>query len=536
MNHAGRSWTFLILASVVILAACGQGTTPPPPPNSVTKVTVSPATLELAVGDTGALTATVTANGTVDETVTWSSSDSGVASVDDDGQVTALAEGTATITATSNHDSTKKGTAQVTVTADGGPDGEPPLAWTIQFGDSGLSRGEAVAVDSQGYVYLAGITYGPLAGPSLGGFDIILRKHTPDGDEVWIRRLGGFDIDEALVVTVDQNDDVLVGGTTLSNLDGMTAGTWDAFLIKVTSEGDVEWTEQFGGPAMDRVNSILVESDGNIVVAGRWLVDDDMDGQIDHRGFVRRFEYPPVGPGVTPGTIFRTEYEVRGLAKDSDGNFIATGGQVVADHGEEIVILKLDPDLSEVWTRQFGSGEVPATPGGAREPVPATRRPMHLWEGLGDFEDAGVHVDVDVSGAIYVAGYVGASVDDSVRTGSSSFVMRLTSDGAEEWAVLFPAGLNTEPSGIAVDLGGNIVVVGNTLIRPNPGVEMFVRQLDPSGDVVWEDIFGTTGWDDIGRVAIDAEGSILVGGSTQGDLAGKGAAAWQDVFVRKYVP
>ena len=55
---------------------------------------------ELTVGDTVELTATVTPVDTTDPTVTWTSSDEAVATVGEDGVVTAVGEGEATITAT----------------------------------------------------------------------------------------------------------------------------------------------------------------------------------------------------------------------------------------------------------------------------------------------------------------------------------------------------------------------------------------------------------------------------------------------------
>ena len=67
-------------------------------------ITVTPATLALAEGSTSApLTATIhdVAGAPVAGTVTWSSSDAGIASVDAAGVVTGVAAGTATITATS---------------------------------------------------------------------------------------------------------------------------------------------------------------------------------------------------------------------------------------------------------------------------------------------------------------------------------------------------------------------------------------------------------------------------------------------------
>lgn len=81
---------------------------------AVTSVTVSSKTLNLEVGQTRTLTATVTPDNATDKTVTWTSSDKNVATVDkDNGTVTAVGEGTATITATAANG--KKGTCKVTV-------------------------------------------------------------------------------------------------------------------------------------------------------------------------------------------------------------------------------------------------------------------------------------------------------------------------------------------------------------------------------------------------------------------------------------
>lgn len=79
---------------------------------AVTSVTVSPKTLNLEVGQTRTLTATVTPDNATDKTVTWTSSNDKVATVVD-GTVAAVGEGTATITATAANG--KKDTCKVTV-------------------------------------------------------------------------------------------------------------------------------------------------------------------------------------------------------------------------------------------------------------------------------------------------------------------------------------------------------------------------------------------------------------------------------------
>lgn len=85
---------------------------------TVSSVTVSPANLALDLNGTktSTLTATVNGDNNPSQTVTWSSSNSGVATVSASGVVTAKATGNATITATSQQDGTKSGTCYVTVT------------------------------------------------------------------------------------------------------------------------------------------------------------------------------------------------------------------------------------------------------------------------------------------------------------------------------------------------------------------------------------------------------------------------------------
>ncbi len=73
----------------------------------------------LAVGTTEQLTATVSPSNATDKSLTWTSSNTGVATVSSTGLVTGVADGTATITVKSNADSSKKATCTVQVTSSG---------------------------------------------------------------------------------------------------------------------------------------------------------------------------------------------------------------------------------------------------------------------------------------------------------------------------------------------------------------------------------------------------------------------------------
>ena len=84
----------------------------------VNSVTVSPSEASLTIGGTTTkqLSVTVNVSNGAAQTVSWTSSNTNVATVSNSGLVTAVAAGSATITATSTVDGTKSGTCAVTVT------------------------------------------------------------------------------------------------------------------------------------------------------------------------------------------------------------------------------------------------------------------------------------------------------------------------------------------------------------------------------------------------------------------------------------
>lgn len=82
----------------------------------VTAVTLEPEKIELAVGESEQLKATVKPDNATNVALTWTSSNAGVASVDENGKVTAQAPGTATITVQSQDDPAITDTCEVTVT------------------------------------------------------------------------------------------------------------------------------------------------------------------------------------------------------------------------------------------------------------------------------------------------------------------------------------------------------------------------------------------------------------------------------------
>ena len=111
--------SFFAMVAVVTLAfilpSCGHED-PVPATVGVSGVSLNKTSLNLLEGGSETLTATVAPDNATNKSVSWKSSDNGVATVDNSGKVTAVKAGSATITVTTS-DGSKTATCSVTVTA-----------------------------------------------------------------------------------------------------------------------------------------------------------------------------------------------------------------------------------------------------------------------------------------------------------------------------------------------------------------------------------------------------------------------------------
>ncbi len=85
-------------------------------PPKVTSITLDKTNIDLVKGGTDIITATVLPETAIDKTITWTSSNETVVTVDDSGNIIAVGEGVAIITVTSNEVNTVTATCNITVT------------------------------------------------------------------------------------------------------------------------------------------------------------------------------------------------------------------------------------------------------------------------------------------------------------------------------------------------------------------------------------------------------------------------------------
>lgn len=135
----------------------------------VTGVSISPSTLSLVAGNSSTLTANVTPSNATDKSVTWSSSNTSVASVNEYGVVSAVGAGSVTITATSNYDSTKTGSCTLTVAAATLTVSPTTMSFTSRQGTSANGKDLTITANGGWNMSLSGSGFTTNQGTSYSG-------------------------------------------------------------------------------------------------------------------------------------------------------------------------------------------------------------------------------------------------------------------------------------------------------------------------------------------------------------------------------
>lgn len=146
-------------------------------------------------------------------------------------------------------------------------------SWIQQFGSSGDDEPSAITTDSNGNVYIAGYSNGTMVsgGTNYGGYDAFLAQYTPAGSQAWLQQFGTSAFDGAQSVTVDNNGNVYVAGDTMGVLgSNVTAsfGGYDVFLAQFDTSGDQNWIQQFGTPQTDVPYSVNTDSSNTVYISG----------------------------------------------------------------------------------------------------------------------------------------------------------------------------------------------------------------------------------------------------------------------------
>lgn len=362
--------------------------------------------------------------------------------------------------------------------------------WATYFGGSGADEPIGVESMSDGSFVICGSTNSSFNIATSGAFQEnieegyyngFLSRFSNDGELLWSTYLGppagdslAFTVISDIVVAT--NDDVVVVGHTYSPNFPVTenviqseyAGYVDAFISRFNNNGELIWSSFYGGPDPDKLSSVNVDSQGNIITLG--ITDSDSGiatqgaYQSDYEGESDLFLLKLTGAGeLIWCTYLGGEDEelsyLQSLVVDDEDNIYLSGTTestsniATSDvHQDELLVEefpyrnsmigKFSPSGEYIWGTYFGN------------------------YGYTMSKSMAIH-----SGKLIVAGHTyppettiieGEPWQTDALNSSVNFLASFTLDGEKEWGTYYGGDGQDTPHSIQSFSDGTLAIAGYT--------------------------------------------------------------------------
>lgn len=302
--------------------------------------------------------------------------------------------------------------------------------WTKQFGTSEEEDITWSAIDPHGYVYITGSTTGNLAGRNSGKEDIFVIKFSPDGQIEWSKQFGSDSTDVAQGIYADNKGFIYITGMTTGKLGQTSFGNSDGFLMKLDSNGNKLFIEQFGTTLNDFSTGITGDNKSEIYVCGTTM--GNLGG--DNKGVMDAY----VGYFTDNGELIKfLQFGTDGfdlalqILIDNEMN-LYVGGSTTGDLGSkqegegDCFLTKINPEGNLEWTKQFGTDK---------------------HDGV-----CGIEFNSKVSDNILISGLLNLAP-------ANSFIRMYKKDGTLLWEKII---MNASGKNVCLDDHGNITHLGLT--------------------------------------------------------------------------
>jgi len=267
------------------------------------------------------------------------------------------------------------------------------IEWDKTYGGQETEMGFDMCKTADGGYAIIGFT----RSFGIGGIDIFLVKTDSFGNEQWSKTLGGRGDDYGLAIQESSDGCFIIAGATRSY------GSNDAWLIKTNSSGTLEWDKRFCGdkPPGGYFMTVIQTIEGEYIAAGRQyhgdtsdiiVVKTDKDGNVVWEKLIG-------DPDCKDSVL--------DITATSDGNYILTGQVLHPETEHDIVLMKIDSNGNEIWTRNFNE-----TP----------------------FFDTGMSVEETSDGGFLIAGEIGTNLNNPVIY--DSILIKTDYNGNKEWSII----------------------------------------------------------------------------------------------------
>jgi uncharacterized delta-60 repeat protein len=405
----------------------------------------------------------------------------------------------------------------------------PAIQWQKCLGGTSSEYANSIQPTTDGGYIVAGYTQstnGDVTG-NHGGQDAWVMKLSSTGSLQWQKALGGTADDEANSIQPTPEGGYIVAGFTASTNGDVTAnhGGQDAWVVKLSSTGSLQWQKALGGSSGDVANSIQPTTDGGYIVAG-YTVSTDGDVTGNH-GYSDAWVVKLSSTGSLQwqnplgGTYQDSAYSIQ---PTTDGGYIMAGsnfstdGDVTGNHGyQDAWVVKLSSTGSLQWQKSLG----------------------------GSNYDYGQNIQLTTDGGYIVAGDTASTNGDVTGNNGTrdAWVVKLSSTGSLQWQKTL-GGTNLDQAyGIQLTPDGGYIVAGYTSstngdVTGNHGLQdAWVVKLSITGSLQWQKALGGPYTDVANCIQPATDGGCIVAGYTSsglGDVTGNHGS--NDAWVVKLGP
>jgi hypothetical protein len=250
------------------------------------------------------------------------------------------------------------------------------LLWEKTFGFSGPDYGTTLIETEEGGFLVTGVL-DVSASNGQGNAKFNKQKHaggdfwalklTAGGDLEWSKYYGGSFTDTPLgVVKTADNGFILVGSSDSNDVDiNNNKGSYDFWVIKISSDGTLLWEKSFGGSEIDEARAICATHDGNFMVVGDTR-SSDSDITMNNGGAdVWALKISSEGNLIWEKTFGGTSFDVaRSISMTQDHGFVIAGSSRSGDNDftnqgqNDALVLKIDAEGALEWQETIGGSEI----------------------------------------------------------------------------------------------------------------------------------------------------------------------------------
>ena len=242
-------------------------------------------------------------------------------------------------------------------------DASGTIEWKKTFGGSGSDTAECIKNTSDGGYIVTGTTFsndGDVTG-NKGNGDIWVIKINATGGIQWQKTFGGTKTDTAASIEENPDGSYYILGSTYSNDGDVTQNTGesDFWVLKVNAAGTIQWQKTFGSTANDYANKLQRTTDGGILISGNSFLERARFGSTPEIYILKISSNGVLQWQKTFGGS--NDDFINQIISTKDGGYLfggystSTDGDLIGNLGDyDMWVVKITADGTLSWQKSIG--------------------------------------------------------------------------------------------------------------------------------------------------------------------------------------